>query len=322
MPTTFSTIYTAVANRARIPTDDSTRLTRIKQLINDKYRDICLQEDWYWLIKRFVVNTASAFDHGTITMVTGSANFTLSNVATALGSFVNRKLHIPSGTPDTLATYRIATHVASEATGVLDAAFTSTSTTGATFKIWQDEYDLPTDFLSLVDLERWGFELPARPIGPRDMLLLKGRDTTEGRPQRYTVLDFDTTGDPTTQRQLVVHPYPDHLYRIEVSYRRQATSLVSDEDQPAMPEEFRHVLTEGALADVYTVMLNDESRGNTYQQRYEQGVARMAAQHREVTGQKSGIAPKDQYRGHFKGRRISPGTMDLGSWFDRWGTRW
>lgn len=321
MATTFSTIYTAVANRARIPVDDTTRLTRIKQIVNDTYRDICLHEDWYWLIKRHVFNTASDFQTGTIAVTVASTLFTLSNVATSMGSFVNRKLIVPGGTPDSLAVYRVATHVADLATGYLDAGYTNTTASAAAFHLYQDEYDLPTDFLSLVDFQRFGYELPAGPIGPRDMLQLKGRDTAVGKPQRYTVLDFDTTGTPTTQRQLVVHPYPDKTYRVEVFYRRQATDLASDNDQPAMPEEFRHVLTDGALSEVYYTIVADETRGASYRQRYEQGLSRMAAQHREVTGQKSGMAPKDQWRAHFKGRRVAPGSMDLGSWFDRWGTR-
>lgn len=323
MATTFGTIYTAVANRVRIPTDDTTRITRIKQIVNDIYKDILLQEDWYFLIKRHVFNTASAYDHGTITVTTGSTAFTFSNVATALGSFVSRKLLVDGGTLDPSAVYRISTHVASEATGLLDLEYTNAATSSASFHVYQDEYDLPTDFLSLVDFQRYGFELQARPIGPRDMLILKGRDTTAGKPQVYTVLDYDTTGSPTTQRQLWVHPYPDRTTRVEVYYRRQATDLTSDSDLPVMPEEFRHVIMDGALAEAYYTLAADETRGASYRQRYEQGLARMSVQHRETTGQKSAIAPKDQHRAWFKGRRhVGPGGVDLGSWFDRWGTRW
>ena len=321
MPTTFEDIWTRVANRARIPTSDTTRLDRIKQILNDVYLDICLQEDWYWLIKRHVFNTASAYDQGTITVTTGSTAFTFSTTPTSLGSFVGRKLLVSGGTPDSLAVFRISTHTSGAATGLLDVAYTNTSSSTSSFNVYQDEYDLPTDFLSLVDSQRYGFALPAAPIGPRDMLELKARDTSEGKPQRYTVLDFDTTGDPSTQRQLWVHPYPDQFYRTEVIYRRQATELISAEDAPAMPEEFRHVLTEGAMADVYTTMLADESRGAYYRQRYEQGLARMAVQNREKTGQKSQIVPKDTHRGFFKGRRRGPGSMDLGSFFDRWSGR-
>ena len=151
------------------------------------------------------------------------------------------------------------------------------------------------------------------------MLAIKGSDQTVGKPQRYSVLDFDTTGDPSTQRQLWVHPYPDHRYRVEVYYRRQATDLAADSDAPAMPEEYRHVLMDGALAVCYPAFLADESRGAAAQEKYQQGLARMAAQNREMTGQKAQIVPQDQWRGHFKGRRVSAGSMDLGSWFDRWG---
>lgn len=319
MATTFSTLYTAVANRVRIPTSNTTELAKIKAIVNQVYRDILFHEDWYWLVKRTVINTASAFDHGTITIVSGSTEFTLSNVATSLGSFVGRKLLLPTAGPDSLAVYRIATHTADLATGNLDSEFTQDSVTSTAFHVYKDEYDLPTDFLSFVDMQRFGFPLAAKSVGPFDMLQMKGSDTRVGRPQRYTVNDFDTTGDPTTQRQLWVHPYPDHTYRMEIYYRRQAADMSGDSDVPAMPNEFRDILVDGALAIAYPAMLADESRGQMFRQRYEQGLARMAAQNREKTGQKPSIQPLDQHRGWVKRRRISAGTMDLGSWFDRIG---
>jgi hypothetical protein len=109
---------------------------------------------------------------------------------------------------------------------------------------------------------------------------------------------------------------------MEVYYHRSATPLVSAEDVPIIPEEFRDVLTHGALADAYPTMAADESRGQMYETKFQQGLAILATQNRERTGQKPAIAPKDQYRGHFKSRRgVSTGTVDLGSWFDRIG-RW
>jgi hypothetical protein len=319
MATTFSTIYTAVMNRARLPVTNTTELTKVKRIINEVYRDLLFAEDWAFLVKRYVFNTASDFTHGTITVTSGSTAFTMTNIATSLGSFVDRKLHVSGGSPDSGAFYRIATHTADLATGLLDAAYTSDSTTGAAFHIYQDIYDLPSDFFSLVDLTRAGSSVGPHPVGPREMLQMKAADVTVGRPQRYSVFDYATTGDPTTVRQLWVHPYPDNTYRVEVFYRRSATDLSSDDDVPALPEEYRHVITKGALAEVYTTMLADSERGQLYRQEYQSGVARMASQNREVGSESPQIVPVDQWRGHFKRRRLHPGSMDLGSWFDRMG---
>ena len=319
MATTFSTIYTAVMNRARMPVSNTTELAKVKRIINEVYRDILFAEDWAFLVKRHVFNTASDFNHGTITVTSGSTAFTLTNIATSLGSFVDRKLRVPTSTPDTLAFYRISTHTADLATGLLDAAYTSDSTTGAAFHIYQDIYDLPSDFFSLVDLARAGSSVGPHPIGPREMLRIKAADTTVGKPQRYSVFDYATTGDPTTVRQLWVHPYPDKTYRVEMWYRRSATDLSTDDDVPALPEEYRHVITHGALAEVYSTMLADSQRGGEYRQLYQQGIARMASQNREVGAESPQIVPVDQWRTHFKRRRPHPGSMDLGSWFDRLG---
>ncbi len=318
MATTFQTIWTAVMNRIRMPVTNTAELVKVKQIVNDVYRDICMQEDWYWLIKRHVFNTASAYDAGTITVTEGSTAFTLSDTpTTGLGSFVGRKLMVSAGTQDSLAVQRIATHTAAAATGLLDLEYTNPSSSTAGYHVYQDEYDLPTDFVSLVDFERYGYQLPARPIGPQDMLALKGNTTAVGKPQAYTVLDYDTTGTPTTQRQLWVHPYPDKAYRTEVYYRRQATEMISAEDEPAMPENGRQAIIHGALEACFSVMLADDTRSQIWGRKYVEDVNRLATQHREKTGQKSRIAPLDSHRSWFKGRRVAPGSADLGGWFDR-----
>ena len=98
MATTFVTIYTAVANRARIPVTNTTELTKITQINHDRYRDICAHEEWIWLDKRYVFNTASDFAHGTVSCYAGSTRFDLTNIATGIGSLAGRKLVVPTGT--------------------------------------------------------------------------------------------------------------------------------------------------------------------------------------------------------------------------------
>src|ERR1044071_4592479 len=205
-------------NRIRIPVTNTDALTRVKQIINERYQAILRHEDWFWTVTRYVVNTASDFNWGTVTIVQGATSFTFSNVATGLGSFVGAKLLVPTGTPDSLAVYRIAAHTANQATGSVDVAYSNPSAVNAAFHVYTDEYDLPTNFGKFADLQRFGYRVPARPVGPADMLMLKGSDTTVGKPMRYTVYDFETSGDPTTQRRMWVHPYPDQFYRMEVYY--------------------------------------------------------------------------------------------------------
>lgn len=321
MATTFSTIYTAVSNRCRIPVTNTTELAKIKVIINERYREICAQEEWTWLDKRYVFNTASAFSHGTISCYAGSTRFDLTNIATGIGSLAGRKMVVPTGTPDSRATFRIASHLATDTIGAFDVAWTNNSiaTNVAAFHAYQDEYDLPTDFLSPIDLQRYGYHIAAEPIGARDMLALKGNTQRVGKPQYWSIIDFDTTGDPSTQRQLWLYPYPDKRYRTEIYYRRQATELILDSDAPAMPEEYRHVLTDGATAKVYSVMLADETRGQMYEAYFQRGLAQMAQQNREKTRQKPQMTPRESWRGYFKRRRRFTGAgVDLGSEFDRW----
>ena len=72
---TYQEIQTRVANHLRIPTSDSTQMTRVQAIINEVYRDLCAKNPtWYWLRKRAVVNTATAFSSGGAPAVAKATN--------------------------------------------------------------------------------------------------------------------------------------------------------------------------------------------------------------------------------------------------------
>jgi len=317
---TYAEIQTRVANHLRIPTSDATQMIRVQAIINEVYRDLCAKNPtWYWLRKRQVINTATAFEDGTASVTPGVTLVTLTaSPSAAFGSFANRVFTVPANAEDPNAVYRVATHVAGEATLLLDAGYTGATGSAAAYHIYQDGYDLATDCNRVFHVKRFGVRHAVTLIGPIEMAGLKEGDTSEGPPSVATVSEFDTSGDPSTARQLVVHPYPDTPYRMEVFYTQSPNTELSGSTRPLIPDDYVQVLIYGALARGFPIFLNDTERGTFYQGLFNDTLNLMVANSRQQEDN-PGVAPRNDYRGFYRrGQRITAANADLGSAFDRW----
>ena len=313
---TYADIETRVMNALRIPTSNTTEATKIAATINEIYRDIGAKFDWWWLKKRSIINTEADLTTGTISVTQDNTAVTFSDGPAE--TVAGRVLIVDDQDTDSGAIYRISTHVAASTSAVLDGEYTGTTDTSSTFKVYKDTYDLPTDTAKLLHVKRYGYPWPMEQIDVIDMLDLKGWDTSEGSPQLYCVLDFDTTGDPTTQRQLIIHPYPDEIYRMELSYKRTLNTELSSTTRPLIPDDYVQILVYGALAIGYPIYLNDVMRGQLFDAKFKELLALMTAVQREREGNPR-IEVQDQHRSFYSSkRRVSPATADMGSYFDRW----
>lgn len=316
---TYDDIQTRVANSLRIPVSNTTEMTKLQAIINETYRDVCAKSDWWWLQKRTVVNTAvkAMMSSGTVTngstAVSALVADTGSSLATSLTGYV---MLVPGDSNDSLAVYRVSAHTAAATSLTLDAAYTGdTSTTGA-LRFYQDAIPLPVDCGKVLNVKRFGERHPLRREGIETISMLKLSDTSEGKPELYSVFDFVTTGDPTTQRLLQIHPYPDKTYRLEIYYKQNLNTELTGTTRSMIPDDYAQVLIYGALARGYPIVLNDLDRGKHYQALFNDVLALMSAQQREYASDNAQMAPDNVHRGHRRfrrGRRVS-----LGSYFDRW----
>ena len=304
-------------NMLRIPTSNTTEATKVQAIINETYRDVSLKKTWWWRFKREIIVTANDITTGTVSVTNNSTAVSFSSAPTP--SIANRKLSVTGNTLDPNAVYRISLHNAGETGATLDAVYTGATAATASYKVYDDEYDLASDFSELKWLKRFGQDRPIDFISPEEMFTIKQFDASEGAPQVVTVFDFATTGDPTTRRQLIVHPYPDEIYRLEVFYERTLNTELSGTTEPLIPDDYRQILVYGALARAFPVMLNDVERGTFYQNLFNDVLAVMAAKHEELSGSTPTVQPRDEHRRFYsRRRRITPATADLGSYFDRW----
>src|SRR5206468_2340261 len=139
---------TRVMNQLRIPTTNATEQTKIAAVINEVYRDIYAKEDWWFLIKRSVINTVAKINTGTVSVINSNTAITFSS-APAI-SVVGYILMPTGDSNDSMATYRIATHTAGAAAATLDAAYTGSTSTTMAYNLYKDSYSLPSDYGKLL----------------------------------------------------------------------------------------------------------------------------------------------------------------------------
>lgn len=324
---TFTDIQTRVMNQLRLPTTNTTEATKIAAVINEVYRDIAAKQDWWWLEKRAVITTQPNLIAGADNVfgvtAPASVNVTINSTGITFASALAQSIEgwmflVPGGSLDSLAAYRIVTTSTASASHQLDDIYTNATSTASSFQLYKDTYSLPVDCGKLLYVKRFGERLPLRLIGKNAMMELKINDTSAGKPEVATVLEFATIGDPTTARQLVVHPYPDKAYRLEILYKQALNTELSTTTQPFIPDDYRQLLVYGALARGYPLFLNDVERGKYYQQLFNDLLALMSAQQREYASDHAAVAPDDSYRRDDWRRSRRASGYTLGSLFDRY----
>src|SRR5216683_2667573 len=286
---TYSAIETRVMNQLRIPVTNTTEQAKIAAMINEVYRDIYVKEDWWFLTKRTVINTIARFNVGTVSVTNGSATIAITSTATSPATFNGLVMLITGDSNDAGAVYRLTSSTAT------DAAVTATTNTAAAFNIYQDSYSLPADAGKVLLVKRYGERLPLKMVGMHEFSRYKILDQTVGKPEIVTVFDFATTGDPTSARQLQVHPYPDKTYRLEIFYKQQLNTELSGTTQSFMPDEYRQIIIYGALARGYPVFLDDIERGKFFQALFNDMLALMMTSHREYAKDFPQFVPENYY---------------------------
>ena len=326
---TYTDLETRVLNSLRIPTTNTVQQARIQALINAVYRDVCNKYDWSFLEKRTVVNTAPKITAGgtnvlgvtgpdSVSVTMGSMSVTFSSaIPVAAGSLTGWVMTIPGASQDGLAVYRIAGHTIGSDTATLDGQFTDVTNPTASYVLYLDTYELPADVGKLLQVKRYGERLPVSLVGKNKMADWKIIDDAEGKPELVSMIDHQTTGDPTTARMLVVHPYPDKMYRMEVLYKEQLNTELSGINQPFIPDEWREVIWYGTMARAYPIFMSDSERGGQFEKLFNDLCALMVAQQKEYTRDNPAVVPANAYRAGTRRRSRSAGGYTLGSLFDR-----
>ncbi len=190
-----------------------------KRYIQASYVSICGDFSWLWNRKSTpgVLNAVAEITAGSVTLTQNSTAGTFSVAPAA--SMAGRKI---IGDTDGIVC-RIASHIAAATSFTLDSAYQGTGGAGLSYRVFQDEYDLASDFLTPVNATRFLRDCH----GSYDMSLIKANELDVLYP--YPVA---STGGRycsiIREKKLRIAPYPTDARRYEYDYGYHPGSLTWD----------------------------------------------------------------------------------------------
>jgi len=281
MSTTFLDLYSEVRTACGLKSADD---SLIKTFINDRYKTVAIWPHnyaWPWLCEKTTLLTVAKYTTGTVTATEGSATITGSGT-TFTSAMVGRKFKV-DGFEEiyTISAYVSATEI------TLDNVFNGTTSTTYTFVIYQDLITLPSGLDTIISLRQHRT--------PKKFDCVSLRKLLDYDPSP-TISDSDPTvyahyiPDANENQIIMVSPPPYRQIVLELEYKKVITELSNNTDEPLIPEQYRHILKYGAMADVYTDIRNDKKRADVREEMYNKILMAMHSKYKSVDDRKR-IAP-------------------------------
>lgn len=342
-PKTFGELVTDFAQRVRKDTSYGVSETMAKRYLNTALLDLHMGhgEKFPWAERRATLLTHPTYAEGTVTLNPGSAVISGSGGMDyqADNDFgqenVRRGGKVVYGQDTEVyevhVTLRGAPRPPSENL-TLTTAYIGEAATGVSYLYFEDEYDLPSDFLRPLDLRNFSDGYPLSIIDRREFRRRYLRNNGPGRPEVCAIVQL-THDDPpfseaTPRKRLAIHPPP--LRAIEIPYAYVTSnhvvseagalqeSMSADADEPMMPYRYRQGITLKALHIWYRDRL-DDGRSQSAESEFQRWVSRMLGDH-EIGTNRAMVRPVTRF---YKRRTRSPFTRgrdpryDVGGKFDR-----
>ncbi len=308
----FSDIITAIMEELRVQSTDTVTKNRIKRMINMLYLDeIVPATRWYWLYGNTSVTHAAYYGSSTVAVTPLSATVTFASAPTSSygdsGSFYNYLFSVDQ----TNEIYKITAHTALATTFTLDRPYNGDLNTVATYKIWREELDMPTDFRESIGMWHDQMTKPMEAMGLQEYRkMVAQQPKVEGRPIRYSTYDFrdPSTGSGETEadryRTIKVFPAISQFStNIHLDYTKEASALENDGDEPLMPIEDRIVLFYGGLSLAWGSIGRNPEEAARNRALFESKLSRMMGKVQD-TMDKPRIEPQSTYINTMRGNRI------------------
>ena len=277
----FKDIQDAVIEELKVQSDDTVTINRIKRLINSTYiQEVVPYSNWKWLYGNTRVVHKARYNSGSASVTPDSATVTLSTAPPVANGSYAGYFFAADGFSDI---YVISAHTAGSTTVTLASTYQGNSASEATFKIWKDQINLPTDCKETTAVWHNYYVQPMEGMGLkkfREQQLLNPRQ--EAPPSIYYTGDYEdpSGGDETeSDRYRVIKVYPavyDKNVTINIDYIKEVTELTDDGDEPVMPMEDRIVLVYGTLARAWGSIARNTEMAQLAKGDYLAKLARMA----------------------------------------------
>ncbi len=279
-PTDFSDLYTDLQNRVRLETGVTATENQAKRYINTALQDMHIGTDYRfpWAERNAVILTQPEYTTGTLTATKGSV--TIAGASTAWNTNndfsvanmrVGGKIQINGGDD----VFEI-TAVASDTSATINSKFTQTTVAGASYKYFEDEYALASDFLKPVDLQQFSDRISIDLIGRTEFRRRYPRSYLTGKPTVATLIDRPPSGNTTPVRKVRFYRSPNEAYTIPYSYITEnlvvsstgtgQTDFSADDDEPIVPKRYRYTIIIKALYWWYRDKKDDQRSAEVIQE--------------------------------------------------------
>jgi hypothetical protein len=332
--TTFRDLYMDLQNRVRTQTGVSATENQAKRYINIANQDFYLGFDYKypWAEKRAILRTHAPYSTGTATIAVGATTLTGTDTFWATANAYSEN-NMRAGGKVTLAgganIYPVTT-VSADTVAALQVKYVGTADlTAESYKYFEDEYDLATDFLRPVSVEFFTDDTSIPLIGRAEWRRRYPRPNLAGHPKVACIIDEAFNGSTTPVRRLAFYPYPDATYLIPYSYISSAvavsnlgvkqSNMVEDDDEPIMPLRYRHALVFHALSHWYRDK-KDDARSQEAKAEYTDIMSRITNDQEIGTHVQASIQPRMNYytrQAYTPYRKRGSRIMDLNNEFDQ-----
>lgn len=252
--------------RANEPTDGSSDYAaQALVFLNNVYMQICrggseltpgVNEDWSWLHKdKPGVLTLRPALTGTCTVTQDSTTVTLDLTQTT--DLVEYYFRIDTH-PDI---FRVETH-GGGVNVVLDAVYTGDNATAAPYTVFALEYNLATDvmritaplscYVASVSGSSWGTYRICR-VAPAELSVWEATNGDSGIPDKFAEIGPVTAGVKRIRMNRYLGSEYPNLVRVEYEYLYRPTELTlpGSTEEPVLPQEWRHLLSDFTLAFLF-----------------------------------------------------------------------
>lgn len=280
-PIDFSDLYTDLQNRVRVETGVTATENQAKRYINTALQDMHLGTDYRfpWAERNAILVTQPEYTTGTLSVSQGGTTLTGSgtswNTANAFSRNnmrVGGKIQINGGSE----VYEISA-VGGDTSATISSMFTQDDVSGGTYKYFEDEYSLVSDFLRPVDVQQFSDAITITLIGRTEFRKRYPRNYITGKPTVATLIDRPPSGDTTLVRKVRFHRPPSEAMSIPYAYITEnlvvqtngtaSNVLSSDTDEPIVPKRYRYGIVLKALYWWYRDK-KDDTRSTEVMQEY------------------------------------------------------
>lgn len=303
---TFSDIYTEILNKMRQATNVTAITNQAKRYANTALHDMVFGFEYKlpWLERQGTIITMAPYTTGTVAVTRGSTTvtgtntlWTTNNVYGVANARTTGKLRFNDVNVYSISAVGGAGNITLATRYVADEDLAA----GAEYTYFEDEYALAADFLKPIDYRRFSTAYNIPIIGRNEFQRNYPRPNLTGVPKVATILDKPFNGSTTPVILVQFYPAPGSHMIIPYSYITknlavssagvEATSMVNDDDEPALPVRYRNALVSFAISKWYRDK-KDDSRSEQAKFDYQEEVNRIVGDQRIGANTQAKITPR------------------------------